>query len=502
MPKYHCCVPKCHVSHRNKPPEVQFYRIPSDPGQRKIYKVILKNDSLKLDSQNTRICSLHWEGGKKLSRTHLPTLFPWTTPRNERRKLVRREYFNARRLISVENVGVIDEGQEGSATKFVDDKHICSFIYKGHCRKSDKVSLDDERQAICEKLSKFERETKELKDELKQKIQVIDEMKEKLMDADHTIKRLEYQISNTRFDIDKYQQNDKDIEFYTGLPDYSTLLLCFNLVEDSAQRMSYINHDKKQSVNKLGRLRILTLFQEFVMVLMRIRLGLFEKDLAHRFLISDSSVSLIVRTWLRLLRSEFEPLINLPPRDVITLHSPKQFKELFPKVAIIVDCTEIEMEKPSALDLQSACYSSYKSKPTMKCLIGITPSGVTAFVSELFPGSTSDKEITVMSGFLDILQHGDEVMADKGFNVKDELASVGVSLAMPEYLKKDTQFTIDQSIKNKTIASLKVHVERFMERIKNWHIIDKRIPISMAPYASDIVIVICALSNFLPPLIK
>jgi hypothetical protein len=31
----------------------------------------------------------------------------------------------------------------------------------------------------------------------------------------------------------------------------------------------------------------------------------------------------------------------------------------------------------------------------MKALVGITPSGATAFVSDLYPGSISDKEITV-----------------------------------------------------------------------------------------------------------
>ena len=108
-------------------------------------------------------------------------------------------------------------------------------------------------------------------------------------------------------------------------------------------------------------------------------------------------MSVVVRTWLRLLRCEFEPLIRLPSRDVITYHSPQSFKDLFPKVVIIVDCTEIEMERPSALDAQSACYSSYKSRPTMKSLLGITPSGALAFVSELFPGSSSDKEITLMN---------------------------------------------------------------------------------------------------------
>ena len=101
---------------------------------------------------------------------------------------------------------------------------------------------------------------------------------------------------------------------------------------------------------------------------------------------------------------------------------PVLFKEYYPQAVLIIDCTEIEMEKPSA------CYSSYKSRTTMKSLIGSTPSGATAFVSERFPGSTSDKERTVKSGLLNLLQVGDEIMADKGFLIQDELASVGALL--------------------------------------------------------------------------
>ena len=123
-------------------------------------------------------------------------------------------------------------------------------------------------------------------------------------------------------------------------------------------------------------------------------------------------------------------------------------------------------------------------------------------LSELFPGSSSDKEITLMNGHLERLQPGDEVMADKGFNLQDELAAVGVTLVTPAFLKGKTQFSPEESNKNKPLASLHVHVEHLMERIKNWHILDQKIPVSMAPCASDILIVIGVLSNFLPPLIS
>ena len=108
----------------------------------------------------------------------------------------------------------------------------------------------------------------------------------------------------------------------------------------------------------------------------------------------------------------------------------------------------------------------------------------------------------MLSGFLNKLQPGDQVMADKGFNCQDELASVGASLVTPAFLVGKKQFSKEQTEHNKTVASLRVHVERLMERIKNWHIFDHRIPISLAPLASDMSLVVGALSNFHPPLIN
>ena len=247
---------------------------------------------------------------------------------------------------------------------------------------------------------------------------------------------------------------------------------------------------------------MLTKFQEFILVMLRLRLGLFENDLAHRFKVCRSTVSKVVNAWIPFLRREFEPLIAIPQREVLQYYMPESFKKLLPNVTVIVDCTEFEMERPSALDSQSACYSSYKSRTTMKSMLGITPSGVLCFVRDLFPGSTSDKEITVLSVFLEKLNHGDQVMADKGFNCQDELASVGATLVIPTVLDKKVQFSSKETNHNKVVASFRVHVERLMERIKNWHIFDRRIPITLAPIASDMLVVVSALTNFHPPLIN
>ena len=69
---------------------------------------------------------------------------------------------------------------------------------------------------------------------------------------------------------------------------------------------------------------------------------------------------------------------------------PETFKQKYPNTRVIIDCTKKAAE---SLHTRSVYYSDYKHNNTYKALIGITPAGVLCFVSELFPGSVSDREI-------------------------------------------------------------------------------------------------------------
>lgn len=109
-----------------------------------------------------------------------------------------------------------------------------------------------------------------------------------------------------------------------------------------------------------------------------------------------------------------------------------------------------------------------------------------AVVSDLYTGSISDKEIIIQSGFLDKLSKVDGVMVDKGFLIQDELAARQAHLVIPPLLKKKPQFSEEELDSTRSIANLRIHVERCMERIKNYHIFDRAFPISMADSASDI----------------
>ncbi|XP_071039998.1 uncharacterized protein [Parasteatoda tepidariorum] len=69
---------------------------------------------------------------------------------------------------------------------------------------------------------------------------------------------------------------------------------------------------------------------------------------------------------------------------------------------------------------QRLFYSSYKHRHTMKALIGVAPNGVITYTIEMYPGSTSDKELSKNCNVNNAFQPGD-LVADKGFLISDVL---------------------------------------------------------------------------------
>lgn len=57
-------------------------------------------------------------------------------------------------------------------------------------------------------------------------------------------------------------------------------------------------------------------------------------------------------------------------------------------------------------------------------------------------------------------------MADKGFDIQDDLAPIGVKLNAPPFLHGKPQLDSTELVETRRIASLRIHVERCMERIK------------------------------------
>ena len=205
-------------------------------------------------------------------------------------------------------------------------------------------------------------------------------------------------------------------------------------------------------------------------------------------------------TWINLLYHYLKGLERYPPWHVVKNHMPDAFKEQYPNTRLIIDATEFGIERPSSLVSQSCTFSSYKNKNTVKVLIGINPNGAIVFVSPTYEGSISDKKLVKVSGLLEKLEVGDEIMADKGFDIQDMLTPHGVKLNIPPFLSSGTQFSCENVMKTKKIAKLRIHVERAIERVKEFRILRTTIPVTMWDSINELIYVCAWLCNFGPPL--
>ena len=107
------------------------------------------------------------------------------------------------------------------------------------------------------------------------------------------------------------------------------------------------------------------------------------------------------------------------------------------------------------------------------------------------------------SGFLkkELWSDGDSAMADRGFTIHDELACVGASLNIPVFLGGRDYFTKVEVKASRTIAPVRIHVRRAIQRIKTYSIIRNEIPLTLQGSINQIWTVICSLTNLAPPLI-
>ena len=165
------------------------------------------------------------------------------------------------------------------------------------------------------------------------------------------------------------------------------------------------------------------------------------------------------------------------------------FRQYFPRLTAIIDCTEIVIDCPKSLKARAQIYSNYKKHSTVKFLIACTPYGSISFISQAWGGRVSDFDIVRGSGFIkrNIRCHGDQILADRGFTLQDKFATgCGVELIIPSFTKGKKQLSLKEVETSRQIATVQIHVERVIRLIKyRYRIIDEIVPITLLKSLSD-----------------
>ena len=163
------------------------------------------------------------------------------------------------------------------------------------------------------------------------------------------------------------QMDDTKVKFYTSLPSFCILKIIFEFISP------YIKEHHRSSLSN---------FQQFLMVLMKLRLNLYDQDLAYRFGVVQSTVSKIMKKWVNVMHVRLKPLVQWPQREQLRRTMPEDFKRGFETCICVIDCFEVFCERPRDLMARAQTYSHYKHHNTVKFLIGITPLRVIAFISK------------------------------------------------------------------------------------------------------------------------
>ncbi|XP_065077873.1 uncharacterized protein LOC135701089 [Ochlerotatus camptorhynchus] len=212
----------------------------------------------------------------------------------------------------------------------------------------------------------------------------------------------------------------------------------------------------------------LTKDQMFIMTLRKLRRSTPFVDLADEYSVCTTTISKYFHRTLFVLYDTLKYALEPVSRDISIRHLPQIFRQQYGYSRVhIIDCFEVTTEEPIDVKAALSHHSSYKMRETTKFLIAMSADGRVSFISHAYAGRCSDRNIAETSGFIDTLEPGDVVIADKGFDISDLISSKGAILNIPTFLRKDSQLNPLDMERDKQITTLRVHVERLIGVLKS-----------------------------------
>ena len=311
-------------------------------------------------------------------------------------------------------------------------------------------------------------------------------------------------LKSQLFKYDNTKDHPEQLTYLTGLSPLNWSLLWKFL---KASEINVVSRQASRTLGRLiargsGRKSAISPEDQLLITMMRLRLGRMENELAYQFGCTEATVSRIFTKWLNFVYLWLGQIPLQPTREDVEKCMPGCFRCTYLSTLIILDATELRCEVPSASDLMSSNYSSYKTRTTVKGLIGIAPNGTFTFISQLYTGLISDRQLVIQCGILEYLKPvpaGKNVMADRGFNIQDMLVKQQLILNIPPFKGSQSALTKEEVVKTQRIATVRIHIERCIGRVKRlFRLLDRVIPLTLYGSINQIWSVLPT-DNFLGP---
>ncbi len=151
-------------------------------------------------------------------------------------------------------------------------------------------------------------ETVSLREEVATLRAAVDEAKDQLLDREDS-------------KLSLIRSNDAKAKLYTGLPSFAVFMALFTFLEPKMGKVSVWSGNSGRDITRgessKGRKRKLSLEEELLAVLMRLRLGLLLEDMADRFDIAKGTVSKLFTTWIKVLAVELKTVFPWPSNELV-----------------------------------------------------------------------------------------------------------------------------------------------------------------------------------------
>ncbi|XP_006812856.1 uncharacterized protein LOC100372111 [Saccoglossus kowalevskii] len=437
-----CVVFEC-TNRKDRDKHLQFYRLPAvvvnqgedcenlSSERRREWLASLGQKFENRNMGNIRICSAHFIGGEKarlydkgnpnwvptVNVGHGENVLKQTMAVNRYNRLHNRQKRKAEEKIVIVEEGLALENKENatSTTEFGTQTDLTTSMLKS--MENELQALRTENQSLKEQLSKY---------------------------------------TNKMSQVDLEGDNEK-VNFFTGISSFAILISLYNFIEQHLP--------PRTSLDK---------FRMFMLTLMRLRLNLSVQFLAYEFSISPASVSRIITSVINVMYIRTKPFVFWPDRETLKMTMPMQFKQhCGSRCAVIIDCFEVFVERPSNLKARAETWSSYKHHNTANFLLGITP-------------------------------QGDLILADRGFNIQESVGSVCAELKIPAFTRGKSQLSAVDVETTRKIANVRIHEERVIGMVRQkYTILGSTLPINLFISKDDqgttmvdkIAHVCCSLAN-------
>ena len=85
-----------------------------------------------------------------------------------------------------------------------------------------------------------------------------------------------------------------------------------------------------------------------------------------------------------------------------------------------------------------------------------------------------------------LIDHGNLILADRGFDISDDLAIYGARLEIPAFTRDKKQLSLQEVEYLKKLSKVRIHVERVIGPLKNkYTILQSTLPVSLLKHKHD-----------------